>query len=304
MKLKSIAIMADDSKNKDSFIEEIFTERERYINPYTDFGFKKLFGTEMNKDLLISFLNALFNNEEKVIEDVQYLNSEHLGDGYGDRRAVFDVYCKTKDGGRFIVEMQKAEQTYFKDRSLYYSTFAIREQAPKGKDWDYHLEDVYTVGVLNFKFPSNEYPADKYRHEIKLKDVEDNHVFYPKLTFVYLEMPKFNMTEDELVTMFDKWMFVLRNLSRLLDRPKALQDRIFDRLFEQAEIAKYSPEERREYEVSVKNYWDYNSTMKTAATNASNERAKKIARRMKARGDSAEDIAEMTDLSVEEIDAL
>ena len=296
--------MADDSKSKDGFIDEILMERERYINPYTDFGFKKLFGTEMNKDLLISFLNALFNNDEKEIEDVQYLNSEHLGDGYGDRRAVFDVYCKTKDGGRFIVEMQKAEQTYFKDRSLYYSTFAIREQAPKGKDWDYHLEDVYTVGVLNFKFPGDEYPADSYRHEIKLKDVEDNHVFYPKLTFVYLEMPKFNMAEDELVTMFDKWMFVLRNLSRLLDRPKALQDRIFDRLFEQAEIAKYSPEERREYEVSVKNYWDYNSTMKTAATNASNERAKKIARRMKARGDSVEDIAEMTDLSVEEIEGL
>jgi len=296
--------MADDSKNLDGFIEGILSERERYINPYTDFGFKKLFGTEMNKDLLISFLNALFNNDEKEIEDVQYLNSEHLGDGYGDRRAVFDVYCKTKDGSRFIVEMQKAEQTYFKDRSLYYSTFAIREQAPKGKDWDYHLEDVYTVGVLNFKFPGDEYPADKYRHEIKLKDVEDNHVFYPKLTFIYLEMPKFNMTEDELVTMFDKWMFVLRNLSRLLDRPKALQDRIFDRLFEQAEIAKYSPEERREYEVSVKNYWDYNSTMRTAATNASNERAKKIAHRMKARGDSVEDIAEMTDLSIEEIDAL
>ena len=296
--------MADDSKSKDGFIDEILMERERYINPYTDFGFKKLFGTEMNKDLLISFLNALFNNDEKEIEDVQYLNSEHLGDGYGDRRAVFDVYCKTKDGGRFIVEMQKAEQTYFKDRSLYYSTFAIREQAPKGKDWDYHLEDVYTVGVLNFKFPGDEYPADSYRHEIKLKDVENNHVFYPKLTFVYLEMPKFNMAEDELVTMFDKWMFVLRNLSRLLDRPKALQDRIFDRLFEQAEIAKYSPAERREYEVSVKNYWDYNSTMKTAATNASNERAKKIARRMKARGDSVEDIAEMTDLSDEEIEGL
>ncbi len=296
--------MADDSKNMDGFMDGILMERERYINPYTDFGFKKLFGTEMNKDLLISFLNALFNNEEKEIEDVQYLNSEHLGDGYGDRRAVFDVYCKTKDGGRFIVEMQKAEQTYFKDRSLYYSTFAIREQAPKGKDWDYHLEDVYTVGVLNFKFPGDEYPADKYRHEIKLKDVEDNHVFYEKLTFVYLEMPKFNKTEDELVTMFDKWMFVLRNLSRLLDRPKALQDRIFDRLFEQAEIAKYSPAERREYEVSVKNYWDYNSTMRTAATNASNERAKKIALRMKARGDSLEDIAEMTDLSIEEIEGL
>ena len=304
LKIKDITTMADDSKNMDGFMDGILMERERYINPYTDFGFKKLFGTEMNKDLLISFLNALFNNEEKEIEDVQYLNSEHLGDGYGDRRAVFDVYCKTKDGGRFIVEMQKAEQTYFKDRSLYYSTFAIREQAPKGKDWDYHLEDVYTVGVLNFEFPGDEYPAGSYRHEIKLKDVEDNHVFYPKLTFVYLEMPKFNKTEDELVTMFDKWMFVLRNLSRLLDRPKALQDRVFDRLFEQAEIAKYSPEERREYEVSVKNYWDYNSTMKTAATNASNERAKKIARRMKDDGMPVELIAKYTGLTAEEIEML
>jgi len=245
---------------------------ERYINPYTDFGFKKLFGTEMNKDLLISFLNALPCSNKMEIEDVQYLNSEHLGDGYGDRRAVFDVYCQRTDGGRFIVEMQKAEQEYFKDRSIYYSTFAIREQAPKGQKWDYRLEDVYTVGVLNFKFPDGEYPADKFVHEIKLKDVEDNHVFYNKLTFLYLEMPKFNKREDELLTMFDKWMYVLRNLSRLLERPKALQDRVFQKVFEQAEIAQYTPEERREYEASVKNYWDYYSTMKTAVDKAKTER--------------------------------
>ena len=105
----------------------------RYINPYTDFGFKKLFGTEMNKDLLISFLNALFHGEKGEITDVQYLNGEHLGEGYGDRRSIFDVYCMTDDGSRFIVEMQKAEQEYFKDRSLYYSTAAIREQAEIAK---------------------------------------------------------------------------------------------------------------------------------------------------------------------------
>ncbi|MBO4907064.1 MAG: Rpn family recombination-promoting nuclease/putative transposase [Bacteroidaceae bacterium] len=237
--------------------------RERYINPYTDFGFKKLFGTEMNKDLLISFLNALLEGEKNEIIDVQYLNSEHLGDGYGDRRAVFDVYCKTRDGSRFIVEMQKAEQSYFKDRSLYYSTFAIREQAPKG-EWDYHLDDVYTVGILNFEFPHGEYPSDSYRHEIKLKDVEDNHVFYDKLTFIYLEMPKFTKTEDELETMFDKWMFVLHNLYRLLDRPKELQDRVFQKLFDQAEIARYTETERRQYEESKKVFWDNFSVIKTA----------------------------------------
>ena len=299
-------------------------KKERYINPYTDFGFKKLFGTEMNKDLLISFLNALFSNSAQEIEDVQYLNGENLGDGYGDRRSVFDVYCMAKDGSRFIVEMQKAEQAYFKDRSLYYSTFAIREQAVKGRKWDYHLDEVYTVGLLNFMFPGDEYPVDSYRHEIKLKDVEDNHVFYDKLTFVYLEMPKFNKTEDELVTMFDKWMFVLRNLSRLLDRPKALQDRVFGKLFQQAEIAQYSEEERRQYEASQKEYWDYTSTMDTAYMKGERKgheagleeglekgraegRAEGIietARKMKADGLPCETIAKYTGLTTDEITAL
>ncbi len=277
--------------------------RERYINPYTDFGFKKLFGTEMNKDLLISFLNALFSNEEKEIEDVKYLNGENLGDGYGDRRSIFDVYCTASDGSQFIVEMQKAEQTYFKDRSVYYATTPIRQQAPKGK-WDYHLENVYTIGILNFEFPNNEYAPDSYRHEIKLKDVEDHHVFYDKLTFIYLEMPKFNKTEDELETMFDKWMFVLRNLSRLLERPVALQDRVFKKLFEQAEIAKYSAAERRQYEASQKEYWDYNSTLETYLSKGETKEKLQIAQRMKAMGFDIKIIAEATQLSPEQIEKL
>ena len=236
--------------------------RERYINPYTDFGFKKLFGTELNKDLLISFLNALFHDKLEIT-DLTYLNNEHLGDSRLDRKAVFDVYCQLADGSRIIVEMQKAEQEYFKDRSIYYSTFPIREQVPQGR-WNYRLKDVYTVGILNFVFPDGEYPGDSLIHEVKLKDVEDNHVFYDKLTFVYLEMPKFQKREDELVTMFDKWLFALSNLQRLLERPKALQERIFTRLFEQAEIASFTPTEREEYVASMKEYWDAYSIAETA----------------------------------------
>ena len=286
--------------------------RERYINPYTDFGFKKLFGTEMNKDLLISFLNALLDNSEREIEDVQYLNGENLGDGYGDRRSVFDVYCMTRDGSRFIVEMQKAEQAYFKDRSVYYATTPIRQQAPKG-EWDYRLDDIYTVGILNFEFPHGEYPADSYRHEIKLKDVEDNHVFYEKLTFIYLEMPKFTKTEDELVTMFDKWMFVLHNLYRLLERPKALQDRIFQKLFDQAEIARYSDSERRQYEESKKVFWDNFSVLKTAEQKGIQKglqqgklegvHQEKIdtVRRLQSMGLTIEQIAQGADISVDDV---
>ena len=249
---------------KPSLLDDMLTSRERFINPYTDFGFKKLFGTEMNKDLLISFLNALLGDQCPEVVDLEYLNGEQLGEAYNDRRAIFDVYCQTKDGSRFIVEMQKAEQSYFKDRSIYYSTFAIREQGFKGKKWNYRLDNVYTIGILNFTFPESEYAADSFRHEIKLSDIEDHHVFYDKLTFIYLEIPKFNKTENELTSMFDKWMFVLRNLSRLLNRPEALQERVFKKLFDQAEIAQYSPKEQREYAESIKNYWDYFSTMETA----------------------------------------
>ena len=234
----------------------------KYINPYTDFGFKKLFGTPLNKDLLISFLNSLFDGKE-VVRDLTYLNGESLGNGYGDRRAIFDVYCENEQGETFIVEMQKAEQQFFKDRSVFYSTFPIQNQGKKGI-WNFKLKGVYTVGILDFVFPDHEYPQDSLRHEVKLVDVDDKHIFYDKLTFLYLEMPKFTKKEDELETMFDKWLFVLHNLSRLMKRPAALQERIFTRLFEQAEIARYTPEERQDYEDSLKVYRDMKNVLDTA----------------------------------------
>ena len=291
---------------------------ERYVNPYTDFGFKKLFGSELNKDLLISLLNALFHDKPEIT-DLSYMNTEHLGEGIVDRKAVFDVYCQLTDGSRIIVEMQKAEQQYFKDRSIYYSTYPIREQGHKG-EWNYHLKNVYTVGILNFTFPDGEYPDDSMIHEIKLKDVADNHVFYDKLTFVYLEMPKFNKKEEELETMFDKWMFALSNLARLLERPKALQERIFTRLFEQAEIAHFTPVEREQYVASKKEYWDYYSTMETSFNKGLAEGMEKgmekglaegkaeekleIARSMKADKLPIETIIKYTGLSAKEIEAL
>lgn len=95
-------------------------------------------------------------------------------------------------------------------------------------------------------------------------DVETKEVFYDKLTFIYLEMPKFNKSEDELNGMFEKWLFVLRNLSRLMERPKALQERIFTRLFETAEIAKFTKVEYDAYEESLKVYRDWKNTIDTA----------------------------------------
>lgn len=279
--------------------------QERYINPYTDFGFKKLFGTELNKELLISFLNALLQGEQTV-KDVTYLNTEHLGTLERDRRAVFDVYCESETGEKFLVEMQRGEQQFFKDRSLFYTTFPIREQAVKGKVWDYELKAVYTVGILNFAFDNSS--DDYYHHEVKLVDMRTKEVFYDKLTLIYLEMPKFNKEEYELETMFDKWMFVLRNLGSLMERPVALQERVFNRLFEAAEIARFSRKELVEYEDSLKVFRDWYSVMKTTlnkglAKGRAEEKIE-IARQMKADGMPADAIARYTRLSLEEINKL
>ena len=167
---------------------------DRYISLLTDFGFKRIFGTAPNKELLICFLNSLFDGTQ-VIRDVKYLNNEHLGDSSLDRKAIFDVYCEGENGEKFIVEMQNAYQEFFKDRSLFYTTFPIREQAEKGSEWDFRLTHVYTVALLNFDMHEDSFDADDICHTVKLCDVKTNKVFYRKLDFIYVEIAKFTPRE-------------------------------------------------------------------------------------------------------------
>ena len=236
---------------------------ERYISLLTDFGFKRIFGTDLNKELLINFLNSLFDGEE-VIKDVKYLNSENVGDVYTERKAIFDVYCENEQGEKFIVEMQNAYQAFFKDRSLFYSTFPIREQAPKGSDWDFCLKKVYVVALLNFKMSDEAFDSSDTIHTIALMDTKTNKVFNAKLMFKYVEVGRFDKTDDELTSLSDKWMYVLKNLSRLDNRPDALREKIFTKLFDAAAIARFSPTELREYEDSLKAYRDIKNSLDTA----------------------------------------
>jgi predicted transposase/invertase (TIGR01784 family) len=236
---------------------------EKYINPFTDYGFKKLFGEEINKDLLLDFLNELLKEEQGIIKDLTYLKTEHLGTTELDRKAIFDLYCENEKGEKFIVELQKTKQNFFKDRTLYYSTFPIREQA-KRTDWDYELKAVYTIAILDFVFDEDKNEPNKFRYDVKLKDIDSNKVFYNKLTFIYLEMPKFNKTVDELETRFDKWLYVIRNLNKLDRIPDKLREQIFEKLFETAEIAKFTQEQVLSYEDSLKYYRDLKNSLDTA----------------------------------------
>jgi predicted transposase/invertase (TIGR01784 family) len=249
------------SKFSSNFMTMYLTEK--YINPFTDYGFKRLFGEEANKDLLLDFLNELLHEEQGEIKTITFLKTEQLGSTEIDRKAIFDLYCENEKGEKFIVELQKTKQSFFKDRSLYYSTFPIQEQALKG-EWNYELKAVYTVAILDFVFEEDKNDIDKYKYFVKLSDIETNKVFYDKLTFVYLEMPKFKKELSEINTHFEKWLYVLRHLERLEKMPDKLTEKIFKKVFEVAEIAKFNREQLMQYEESLKYYRDLKNSFDTA----------------------------------------
>ena len=171
---------------------------------------------------------------------------------------------------------------------------------------------MYVIGILNFSFDGTH--PDKYSHEVQLREEDTHEVFYDKLTFIYLEMPKFNKPADELDGMFEKWLFVLKNLSRLLDRPAALQDRVFTKLFDAAEIAKFDKEEyfdKAEYEAyeeSLKALRDWKNVLETAEKKAREEgrmeKALEMALQLKSAGVPIDVIARCSGLSEDEINQL
>ncbi len=284
----------------------------KYFNPYTDFGFKKLFGEEANKDILMDFLNEVLRDEQPQITNIEYLKTEQLGLRPHDRKAIFDLYCTNKKGEHFIVEMQKARQEFFKDRALYYSTFPIQQQAEKGENWNYKLEPVYMIAIVNFEINDGESTPDKYMTKAKISDVETHHIFYDKLTFIFLEMPKFNKELDKIETKFEKWLYLLKYLPKFERMPDKLKETVFQKVFQIAELSNLSNKQLNQYNDSLKQLWDMQNVLDTSfhdGERAGLEKGKiegkiEIARRMKAINIPLEQIVALTDLLPEEIENL
>lgn len=277
----------------------------KFINPYTDYGFKKLFGEEASKPFLIDFLNSLLP-EYHQIADLTLKNSEQMGLTDFDRKAIYDIYCENKKGEKFIVELQRAKQTYFKDRTLYYSTFPISEQAEQG-NWNYQLKAVYCISILDFLF--DEHKDDKeVIYTVQLKD-QNNAVFYDKFTLIYLQMPNFVKTENELVTQLDKWLFFIKNLEDLQSIPSIFKDSIIEKAFDKANIANFDRAEASKYRESLKIYWDMTNVIETAVQDGFaqgievgiEQQNLTLAKNAKAMGLSDEVISQLTGLTLAQI---
>ncbi|MDE6417621.1 MAG: Rpn family recombination-promoting nuclease/putative transposase [Duncaniella sp.] len=233
----------------------------KYLNPFTDVGFKRIFGQEMSKDILISFLNALLEGEH-VITDLTFLDKERVPILKSERGLVYDIYCTTDTGEHIIVEMQNKYQKHFRDRAVYYASTDIAWQAVKGSDWKYELTPVYGVYFMNFKF--NEPDAAKPRTDVALMDMETGKIFSDKIRLIFLQLPLFDLTEEECDTDFKKWLYVLNNMQTFDRMPFAAQKAVFDRLGSIAEIANMPRKERWAYEESLRIYRDTIAIVDTA----------------------------------------
>ena len=302
--------------------------KAKFINPFTDFGFKKIFGEEASKPLLLDFLNALLPEKDKLAS-LSFKNNEKIGQIEYDRKAIFDIYCENEKGEKIIVEMQKAKQNYFKERTIFYSTFPIQEQAEK-QDWNFNLKAVYCIGILDFTFDDYETEAEKSEviHTIKLKN-QNGKIFYDKLTFIYLEMPNFKKVETELKHRLEKWLYFIKHLGDFDSIPKIFDNEdIFSKAFEKAEIANYNSDELHSYERSLKYYRDLKNVIDTSFVEGKVEglqegeikgvkkgiekgikkgekkRDYEIAKKGMQMGMKIKDIADLTGLSEEEIKKL
>lgn len=275
----------------------------KFINPFTDVGFKRIFGQDVSKPLLIDFLNNLLEREHKIV-DLHFLDKEQVAEYEDDRTLIYDVYCEAENGEKFIVEMQNKRQATFVDRSIFYLSAAIARQGRRGDDWIYKLTPVYLIAFLNF---TESALTPMLRSEAVFTD-QTGRTVSDKAHLIYLQLPYFQKKEvEECENDFERWIYILKNMETLQRLPKALQSSVFNRLAEIADVASLSREERVQYDYALKKYRDTLSiwtTMQNELEEAVLNSKFESARKMKELGLPAETIMDVTGLTAEQISDL
>ncbi len=257
-----------------------------FVNPFTDLGFKIIFGQPASKDLLITLLNELLVGEHRI-EDLTLLDKEDHADNVSDAGIIYDLYCLTSKGEYIIVEMQNRSHNNFIDRTLYYmcraigrqvnnisekrkkeielrlgqkadelqngdDVFMLREQKIDKYGSKYKLSTVYGVFLMNFKEPILK---ERFRTDTVIADRETGEVINPHFRQIYLQFPYFNKELEECETLYDKLIYALKNMRYWSRMPDALKEQVFYRLGELAAVANLSEEDRLAYDKAMDRYW-------------------------------------------------
>jgi len=295
-----------------------------FFDPLGDVGFKRLFAAQQNTDLIISFVNLVLNGSRQVIT-IEVLKNEYPGDTHEEGAAVIDMVCKDQDGGFFLVEMQRQYQKNFKERSLFYASRLITEQAPRGsrKAWAYALQDVYVIALLE-GFTVNSGSNDMWLHDIALINSKTGKVFSNRLAFTYIELMNFNKSENDLDSALEQWIYALKNLNHLKQVPNVFTEPELIQFCEAARYMNLTKKEKNMISAKTKQRWDNYSVLETAKylgheegkaigeaigealgeAKGAHKKAVHVAIKMKNKGASVEEIQELTELSLDEIKKL
>lgn len=288
-------------------------KHSRYINPLLDFSFKKIFGTDSNKDLLIDFVNAVLAGRKTII-NLEYNKNEHHGENKEQATAVFDLLCTGDKGEKFLIEIQHSKPVNFKKRGIFYTSRLISEQAEKGemKAWKYNISEVYFIGILDKPEPfgSLDKLTDQKRHlhDICLCYRDTGEIFYEGLGYTYIDLANFTKTENEFTEKLDVWLYHLKHLEEKENLPQHLRKTIFERLYDVAEYTNLTKEEQNMYDADLKRKWDNEAVLayreEQGEEKGKLEMASEIALKLKKKGMAILEIAELTQLNPEEIEKL
>ena len=220
----------------------------QYLDPKNDFAFKRIFGREKNKDILIGFLNDVLDHKHVgQIVDVAFLDPVQNPDVAAKKQSILDVLCRDQNGVQYIVEMQVAKTTGFEKRAQYYASKAYIDQLGKAEGYE-NLKEVIFLAITDFvMFPKKK--AVKSDHMVLDRETSEHDL--KDLFFTFIELPKFTKGIDELSSMTEKWYYYLKHASEtqgevyeklIVDAP------IIKRAYKELNRANWSKEELRAYE--------------------------------------------------------
>ena len=235
----------------------------KFIYPFTDFGFKYIFGSKTSGEFLKDFLNSLFEDDPRFspITEIKYENPEKTKRSKDEKSVIYDIHCTTSNGKKFIVEMQNGSQEFFVARSVYYVSMTIVEQGEPGYQWHYELMPVYFIGFMNFSLPSL---GDKVKVDAMLMDVDLKQPITDKVRYIFIQLPNFKKEASECETAFDKWIYTLKHLDKMETIPFLHDNPVFHRLESVTNYANLSKEEKRQYDHDLKVARDLDATISYA----------------------------------------
>ena len=205
----------------------------KYADLLDDDVFKLVFGLESSKVVMIEFLNQVI--DDRTIVDLEFMDKEMKSMDREKKDSVYDMFCKTDDGSRIVVEVQRRKQSSYVERTIYYSTFQVRNQVDAGRA-DYAFCPVYVINILDFNIDENK-GNPEVKTVYRLYEEKTHALLTDKLTFIFLELNKFRKGLEELDgDILEGMYFCLKNMARLDGCPEVLTHEVFKKMFDISEL--------------------------------------------------------------------